>query len=95
MENFTDEKSANKWFECEKEININITKMINLYASIFIILFGLIGHFLTILVFSQHRFRNNSTNIYSFVLAIVDSLFLLIHFGEDTIRTYIQSNLHK
>ncbi len=92
MENFTDEKSANKWFECEKEININITKMINLYASIFIILFGLIGHFLTILVFSQHRFRNNSTNIYSFVLAIVDSLFLLIHFGEDTIRTYIDVN---
>ncbi len=88
------EKKRSFWSFNENDKNtesldlLEITKTVSLHSSIFIIFFGLIGHFLTLLIFSQRRFRNNSTNIYALILSIVDSLFLLIHFFEDTLRIF-------
>lgn len=40
---------------------------------------GLIGHFLTVLVYSKKKWRKNSGNIYILCLAFFDSLFLITH----------------
>jgi hypothetical protein len=64
------------------------TRKINIFSVLIILVIGLIGNCLTILVFSQRRFRTNSSNIYLFSLAIVDALFLSLHVIEDTVRTY-------
>lgn len=60
----------------------------NIFATIPVILIGIFGHSLTILVFSQKRFRTNSNNVLVLCLAINDSLYLLNHLFEDTLRTY-------
>jgi hypothetical protein len=67
---------------------LNLSKKINLITTVIVIIFGLVGNFVTILVFSQKRFRTNPSNSYLFILAIIDTLFLVIHFFEDTIRTW-------
>ena len=64
------------------------SRKINIFSTLILILFGLIGNSLIIFVFSQKRFRTNSSNVYLFCLAINDSLFLLIHFIEDTVKNY-------
>jgi len=63
------------------------TKKINIFLTFFIVIVGLCGHFLTILVYSKKRFRLNSSQIFLLCLAINDSLFLIVHFFEDTNRT--------
>ena len=65
---------------------------IYLISTLVIIVVGLIGHFLTIFVFGQQRFRKNSSNVYLLCLAINDSFYLVTHFFEDTVRTYIFLN---
>lgn len=67
---------------------LETSKKVNVFAVVGVIIIGLIGHFLTVFVFRQRRFRTNATNIYLLCLAVNDSLFLIIHFFEDTIRTY-------
>lgn len=64
------------------------TRKINIFSSIVLIIFGLIGNSLIIYVFSKQRFRVNSSNVFLLCLAVNDSFFLVIHFFEDTIRTY-------
>jgi len=71
----------------ESMLFLEISTKINICSTIIITIIGLIGHFLTLFVYSQKRFRLNSSNIYLFCLAINDSLFLIIHFFEDTIRS--------
>lgn len=66
------------------------SRKLNIILTIVIILIGLIGNFLTLFVFSQKKFkcfRSNSSHIYLMSLAANDSLFLFVHFFEDTIRT--------
>ena len=63
------------------------TKKINIFLTFFIVIIGLCGHFLTILVYSKKRFRLNSSQIFLLCLAINDSLFLIVHFFEDTNRS--------
>lgn len=63
-------------------------KKINIFLTVIVLVIGLIGNFLTLSVFSQRRFRVNSSNIFLLCLAINDSLFLIIHLFEDIIRTY-------
>lgn len=65
-----------------------LAKTMNIFSAFFIVPIGLIGHFLIIFVFGQKRFRTNSNNVFLFCLAINDSLFLIIHFFEDSIRNY-------
>lgn len=67
-------------------------RKIYLLATLILIIVSLIGHFLTIFVFGQKRFRKNSSNVYLFCLAINDCLYLVTHFFEDTIRTFIYLN---
>lgn len=64
------------------------TRKINIFSIMIILFIGLIGNFLTIFVFSQNRFRTNSSNVYLLCLAIVDAAFLILHLFEDTVRTY-------
>lgn len=65
------------------------SRKINIFASSIAILIGLVGNLLTIFVFGQKKARINSSHVYLLVLAINDSFFLVIHFFEDTIRTYL------
>lgn len=65
-----------------------ISRNINIYATLIVILIGFIGHLLTICVFGQRRFRIKTASVYLFCLAINDSLFLFIHLFEDTLRTF-------
>lgn len=70
-------------------ILLNVTRKINLFMTLFLIVFGMVGHALTIFVFAQKRFRRNSSNVYLLCLAIVDSMYLIVHFFKNTIRTYM------
>jgi hypothetical protein len=58
----------------------NQLNQVNSILTIIIIIFGLIGHSLTIFVYSQNRFRRNSSNIYFLCLALNDSAYLIFHF---------------
>jgi len=55
---------------------------ISLLFTIIITLIGLIGHFLTIFVFIQKRFRKNSSHIYMLCLAINNFVYLIIHLSN-------------
>jgi hypothetical protein len=65
-----------------------ITRKINIFLSIFIIIIGLIGNLIQAAVFLHKKFRINSSNVYLLILALSDGLFLILHFFEDTLRTY-------
>ena len=52
---------------------------INIYSTLVLVLIGLIGHVLTILVYSKKKYRSNSGNVYILCLAIVDGMFLVVH----------------
>jgi hypothetical protein len=67
----------------------NQLNQVNSILTIIIIIFGLIGHSLTIFVYSQNRFRRNSSNIYFLCLALNDSAYLIVHPFKDTIRSFI------
>ncbi len=59
------------------------TQKIKIFSTSIISVIGLIGHFLTVLVFSQKRFRKNSGNVVSLCLALTDGLFLILNFFAD------------
>lgn len=67
---------------------LEICRLINIYTTICFVVLGLVGHFLTIFVFSQKRFRRNSSNVYLLCLALNDALYLFLHLFEDTIKAY-------
>jgi hypothetical protein len=83
--------SNNQSLEWSKEIlltsfqTLEKSRKINLCFTIFFLIVGLIGHFLTIFVYAQKRFRKNSCNVYLLYLAFNDALFLIAHFFEDTV----------
>jgi hypothetical protein len=61
---------------------LDYCRKINIIIAILIVISGLIGHFLTILVYIQKRFRLNSSNVYLLCLALIDGTFLIIHLIE-------------
>ena len=67
---------------------LSSTRHICFFATIAVIAIGLLGNCVTIFVFSQKRFRVNSSNIYLLCLAIIDSVFLIVHIFEDLLRQY-------
>lgn len=79
--------------DCKQKIDslefYDKTRKINIYFSIFIILIGLVGNGLGVFVFVKKRFRLHSSSIYLLCLCFSDGMFLLMHFFEDTLRTYI------
>lgn len=66
---------------------LELSRKVNLFCTLIVFIIGLIGNSLTIYVFSQKRFRINSSNVYLLNLAIIDSFFLIVHIYEDTMRT--------
>lgn len=70
-------------------------RIVNICFTIIIILVGLVGNSLGVFVFIQRRFRHHSSSIYLLFLCLCDGLFLLVHFFEDTLRTYIDVYLNK
>ena len=78
---------------CRKQIHSKYifekVRKYNIEFSTLIIIIGLIGNSLAVFVFSHKKFRKNSSSVYFLCLAISDGLFLLTHFFEDTLRTYI------
>lgn len=66
----------------------DLSRKVNIYASINIVCLGFIGNLIIIIVFSIKKFRSNSGQIYLFCLSISDNLFLIVHLLEDTLRTY-------
>lgn len=67
---------------------LNIVNKLNILGILVVLVIGLFGNYLIISVFAQKRFRTNSSSVYLLSLAIIDSLYLVLHFMEDTIRTY-------
>ena len=74
---------------------IEQTRHININASLFIIVIGLIGNSFAFLVFMQKKIRSSSTSIYLLCLTTSDSLYLMAHFFEDTLKSYIDHYLNK
>jgi hypothetical protein len=69
---------------------LDIANKINIFATIPIICIGLIGNTLSLIIYSQSKYRLNSSNVFILILSIVDSLFLIVHFFEDTINSLEQ-----
>ena len=67
---------------------LELSDKINVIISILIVCIGLIGNSLSLLIYGQSKYRLNSSHVFIFILAIIDSLFLIVHFFEDTIRNY-------
>ena len=84
FKNDTDEREESEKFLTE-------AKKINTFITICIIIIGLIGQCLTVIIYGQKKNRKNSSNIFLLCLAINDTLFLVVHFYEDTIRN-LKSN---
>ena len=57
-------------------------RRINLIASVFIIVLGLIGNSTIAFVFYFKKFRIGPNQIYLFYLSIIDALFLVVHLFE-------------
>ena len=96
MQRFSSSKDKERKFysqniyQSESEKNeefIDLLKKINAYSTILIVLLGLVGHFITINVYTRKRNRTNAITVYLLCLAVNDSLFLIVHFFEDTLRT--------
>lgn len=74
--------------QCQKSFSlVENSRKINIFLTMLILAFGLVGNVLIFLVFCQKRFRKNSSNVFLLCLALNDSLFLVIHFFENTIRS--------
>ena len=78
---------------CDSQISssyfVEQTRRINIYLTLFIIVAGLAGNCLACLVYLQKKIRSKTTSIYLLALTTSDSLYLLVHFFEDTLKTYI------
>ena len=64
-----------------------LSRKINILCTFIIACFGILGHIVTICVYSRKKFNKNSSHVYLYCLAINDSIFLVIHFFEDTVRS--------
>jgi len=82
----------NGTFEIEEsEKFLTKAQKLNIVLTICITTIGLIGNSITVIIYGQKKYRKNSSNVFLLCLAINDSLFLVVHFFEDTIRN-IKSN---
>ncbi len=84
--------SNNSTFEIEEsEKFLTKAQKLNIVLTICITTIGLIGNSITVIIYGQKKYRKNSSNVFILCLAINDSLFLVVHFFEDTLRN-IKSN---
>ena len=73
---------------------IEMLKKINIFSTIVIVILGLIGHFITVNVYARKHNRTNAITVYLLCLAVNDSLFLIVHFFEDTLRSLNNFSLY-
>ena len=77
--------------ELEKSLHLlEFLRIVNVYSSICIFCFGLIGNSFVIIVFSKKRNRSNPSYVFILVCALVDNLFLIIHFFEVIIQSSLK-----
>lgn len=83
--------NSNKYSDekLKSDLFFKTTQKVGLYASIIVIILGLIGNSIVIRVFARKRARINSSNVFMLSLALNNTIFLIIHLFEDSIRTYI------
>lgn len=92
LEEFNETNSTFMFFYIQSLETLKHYRKMNLVLTCIFTILGLIGHFLTMFVFFQKRFRKNSSNVFLLCLAVNDALYLVIHFFEDTVRTLIHLN---
>ena len=68
---------------------------VNPISTSIVILGGLIGNSIVIFVFGQKTYRTNPSHVYFLCSAIVDSLFLIVHFFEVYIFLKYKSRLYE
>jgi hypothetical protein len=91
LQNLVDTISKNEETNFYRSYEVlEATRKVNILFTTCLIVFGLIGNALIIYVFSKKRYRINPSNVFLLCLAINDSFFLIIHFFEDTVRTYTE-----
>ena len=83
------------YYETLSSTFIQQTRRVNIYSTACIILLGVVGNSLGFLVFLQKKTRTKSTSIYLLCLIISDSMYLVTHFFEDTLKAYIDHFVHK
>lgn len=64
------------------------SRVINIFATMCITVIGLIGNLATMCIFAHKKYRLNSSHVYLLSLALIDTLFLVNHFFEDTLHAY-------
>ena len=79
---------SNEIIYLESLLFLGKSRVASIYSIMVITLIGLIGNGLILLVFAQKKYRNNSNNVYLFCLALNDSLYLLVHVSEDTLKVF-------
>ena len=72
----------------DEEVFLLFSKKFNIFLGLIVILIGLIGNILLLIVLIQKKFRKNSSHVYLLCLCINDSLFLIVQFFEDIVRTF-------
>ena len=75
-------ETYSKYNQTDVSFYLYLSKKISIAITLLIILIGLSSNALTIIVFTQKRYRKNSGNVYLLTLAILDNAFLVIHFFE-------------
>lgn len=72
-------------------INLNdgvkVTRELNAYFSLAVILLGLVAYSIAFYVFIQKRFRTNACDVLILFLTITDFVYLINYFFQDTLRT--------
>ncbi len=61
---------------------LELSRTINLYVLGIAIVFGVLGNFLLILVYSKKKFCSNLTHIVLVFWSLNDNFFLIMHFFE-------------
>ncbi len=73
----------------------NLYPKVNIVIAICFILIGFVGNFLVIGIFCRKKFRSNPSQVLILFTAIIDNLFLIVHFFEVNncfFRTQIKCN---
>lgn len=65
----------------------------NIIARFAIVTIGLVGNFISFLIFSRKSFKNNSINVYSRALAISDSIIVGFEFSTDLAWVFYKYDL--
>ena len=74
---------------------IQETRKISILISTFIIIIGLIGNSFGFVLLMQKKSRSKSVNVYLLSLFMSDNFYLITHFFEDTLKSYIEHYIHK